>query len=125
MQKFESFGGEFIDAIKTFKENNKPKTKKHTSLVTFDLYNEGLSPEEISNKRGLQITTIYSHLSTLYEKGKDIDLKQFISDDEVAKIKPAYEKLDMQELLKPIYQELNEEVPYHKIRLAISILKDK
>jgi ATP-dependent DNA helicase RecQ len=123
MQKFESFGEEFIESIKKFKGNNKPTIKKHTSEVTFELYNEGLLPEEISIKRGLQLTTIYSHLSTLYEKGKEINLKQFISNEEVDKIKPAYEKLGKEELLKPIFEELKEEVPYHKIRLAISILK--
>lgn len=123
MQKFESFGEEFMETIKKFKENNKPTVKKHTSEVTFELYQEGFSPEEISTKRGLQITTIYSHLSTLYEKGKEVNLKQFISNEEVEKIKPAYEKLGKEELLKPIYEELKEEIPYHKIRLAISILK--
>lgn len=125
MQKLESFGEEFMDAIKTFKENNKPTAKKHTSEVTFKFYQQGLTPDEISKERGLQVTTIYSHLSNLYEKGKEVDLKQFITDEEVKKIKPAYEKLGNQELLKPIYEELNEEIPYHKIRLAISILKNE
>jgi ATP-dependent DNA helicase RecQ len=125
MQKFESFGEEFTSVIKTFKESYKPVTKKHTSEVTFELFKEGLSPEEISTKRDLQITTIFSHLATLYEKGRDVNLLQFVTDDDVKKIKPAYEKLGKQDLLKPIFEELNQEVPYHKIRLAISILKNE
>lgn len=123
MQKMESYGEEFIEAIINFKKNNAPKSKKHTSIETLELFKEGLSPDEIALKRNLQVTTIYSHLGLLYEKGEAIDLSPYVTKEQVERVRLIFEKLDRMEALKPIFEELNEEVPYHIIRLAISVIK--
>ncbi|MDZ7776797.1 MAG: helix-turn-helix domain-containing protein [Bacteroidales bacterium] len=41
--------------------------------MTWQMLEEGLTPEEIASKRALNVVTIYSHIAALYEKGKPIE----------------------------------------------------
>ncbi len=125
MNKMQEYGEDFMEVIRTFKKTAKPK-KVPTTLETYQLFKEGKTPEEIAGDRNLSITTIYSHLSQLYSEGKDIDLAQFVTDETKEKVKIAFNKLDRKMELKPIYEHLQEEVPYHEIRLSLTlILRDE
>jgi ATP-dependent DNA helicase RecQ len=122
-QKLESFGEEFLNAIAKFKKENQPVSKKSTISETYELYQEGFSPEEIADKRNLQITTIYSHIATLFEDEKINDLANLVTSNEINRVKEAIGNLEKEVKLKPIFEALNEEIPYYKIRLALSSLK--
>jgi len=45
-----------------------PSSPSDTELTTLELYNQGLSIQEIAQKRNVKTTTIISHLSNLIEK---------------------------------------------------------
>lgn len=124
-QKLESFGKEFMDLIIEFKEKSLPQSKKSTTSETLNLFNNGFSPKEIASQRNLQITTIYSHLASLFEEGKIDDFKELISHEEILKVKNIISKMNGEIKLKPVFESLNEEIPYHKIRLALSYLKNQ
>lgn len=121
-QKLESFGEEFMSVIKQFKQNNKPKPKKSTISETLTLFNQGLTPQQIGDERGLQITTVFSHIAKLVEEGKITNIESLISTDEINRVKVAYQQLQEEDKtkLKPIFEALNEEIPYYKIRLALA-----
>lgn len=102
------------------KKKKKKKPKGDTYKLTWELYQQGLTPDEIAAQRELNITTIWTHLARLYEEGKGIDLFQHINQDELEKTLKAIEEAGDSEGLKPIFEHLNAEVPYHKIRLAIA-----
>lgn len=123
-QKLESFGSEFMKVIELFKKENEPQPKKSTISETLDLYNQGLSPEQIAEQRNLQLTTIYSHIASLFEEGKISSIDSLVNSQEVEQIKIVLNQLPEEEKtkLKPIYEGLNEEIPYYKIRLALSKL---
>ena len=121
MNKMEQFGEEFMEVIRKYKEKAKPK-KRPTTLDTFDLYKEGLSPEQIAEKRELQLMTIYSHLSQLYSEGKKVDLAKFVASEIIEKVKKAFEENKRKFELKPIFEALDEEVPYHEIRIALTLI---
>ena len=94
--------------------------------MTFDLYKEGLTPEQIAEKRGIQLMTVFSHLSQLFSEGKEVDLAQFVEAGIIERVKGAFEKNERKFELKPIFDSLDEEVPYHEIRIALTlILKDE
>jgi ATP-dependent DNA helicase RecQ len=67
-----------MNVIRRFKNVAKPR-KTPTTLKTFDLYKEGLSPSEIAQERSLSITTIFSHLSQLYSEGKKIGIEKYVT----------------------------------------------
>ncbi|QTD38610.1 DNA helicase RecQ [Polaribacter batillariae] len=125
MNKMEKYGDEFMSVIRKYKNVAKPR-KTPTTLKTFELYKEGLTPKEIAEERNLSITTIFSHLSQLYSEGKKVDLEQYVSKETIEKVRVAFNEFDRKIELKPIYEKLNEEVSYSKIRISITlILKNK
>lgn len=125
MNKMDQFGEEFMEVIRKYKAKAKPM-KIPTTMVTFDLYKEGLTPEQIAEKRGIQLMTVFSHLSQLFSEGKEINLAQFVEAGIIENVKDAFEKNERKFELKPIFDSLDEEVPYHEIRIALTlILKDE
>ena len=122
-RKLEVYGEDFIAEIVTFSnEKIKSRKKNDTHKVTFDLYKEGLSIDEIADKRNLKSTTIFSHLAKLYTDGKDIDIYNFVSNEEVEKVRNAKDELESPQALKPYFEHLNSEIEYFKIRLALTII---
>jgi len=123
-RKLEVYGDEFISEIISFMDGKIPKKKKgDTYKVTYDLYREGLTIDEIAENRNLSPTTIFSHLAKLYADGKEIDIYDFVTKEEVELVRKAKEALDSPATLKPYYDFLNDEMEYFKIRLALSILE--
>jgi ATP-dependent DNA helicase RecQ len=127
-QKMQQYGNVFIDEIVLFlRENNqtgnKIASKGLTYLETFDLYQKGFSPAEIAQTRNLSETTIFSHLATLFEEGKKIDLYQYITKAEVQTILQAAESINTKkgDAIKPLYDAMDEQYEYYKIRLALTL----
>ena len=122
MNKMREYGEEFMEVIRDYKKIAKP-AKVDTTEETFTLYKEGLEPLEIADKRNMQVTTVYSHLAQLYKAGKEINLEQYLETGELNKVKAVYNDSGKKTQLKPIYQELKEEVSYGAIRLAMAIIE--
>lgn len=123
-RKAEQFGDRFINEIINYiktKTEQGEKVQGATHLITFELQKEGLSPEEISEKRKLNIVTVYSHFATLYKQGRDINLRTHLSEDEESIIKKGIEATGETEKLKPLFEYFKEKVPYHKLRLGMAV----
>ncbi|HTG64800.1 MAG TPA: helix-turn-helix domain-containing protein, partial [Flavobacterium sp.] len=123
--KLEKYGDAFIKAIIAFQKDKKVKTKKESSTYkeTLSLYQQGLTVDEIAEKRKLGIGTIMSHLAKLYTDGASIDLHQFVSEEEIKSIKTARIKLENPTALKPYFDYFEEKIGYEKIRLALAIIE--
>lgn len=123
--KLEKYGDAFIKAIIDFQKYKVVRKKKEATTYkeTLELYKNGLSVEEIAQKRKLGLSTIMSHLAKLYVDGADIDLDSFISKDEVSQIAEAQVKLESPNALKPYFDYFEEKIDYGKIRLALAILE--
>jgi len=123
-RKLEVYGDEFISEIIAFMDGKIPKKKKgDTYKVTYDLYKEGLTIDEIAENRNLSPTTIFSHLAKLYADGKEINIYDFVTKDEVELVRKAKEALESPATLKPYYDFFKAEMDYFKIRLALAILE--
>jgi len=76
--KFEKYGEEFLNLCKDIKEEFKEKIETRAPLKklsktytdTYELVREGLSLEDIAQKRDLAITSVLSHVTLLTEHGK-------------------------------------------------------
>ena len=123
--KLEKYGDAFIKAIIDFQKSKVVRKKKEATTYkeTLELYNNGLSVEEIAHKRKLGPSTILSHLAKLYVDGVDIDLDSFISKVEISQIAEAQIKLESPNTLKPYFDYFEEKIDYGKIRLALAILE--
>jgi len=123
--KLEKYGDVFIKTIIEFQQSKVVRKKKEATTYkeTLELYQNGLSVEEIANKRKLGLSTIMSHLAKLYVDGANINLEPFISKEEVAQIAEAQMKLESPKTLKPYFDYFEEKIDYGKIRLALAILE--
>lgn len=124
-RKLEVYGDEFIAEIISFmgEKTEKKKKKGDTYKVTYELYKEGLAIDEIAEKRNLSPTTIFSHLAKLYADGKDIDIYDFVTSEEVEQVRKAKEALESPATLKPYFDYFKEKMDYFKIRLALTIIE--
>ncbi|MCB0561295.1 MAG: DNA helicase RecQ [Lewinellaceae bacterium] len=119
-RKLQLYGSYFIDAIIEYVGPSSSHGKASTYQVTYEMYQRGLSVEEIARKRQINLSTIYSHLAILYEQGYDITLEEMVSPAEVDKVLKSLRYLQEPYKLKDIFDYLGEQVPYHRIRLALA-----
>jgi len=117
--KLKLFGQNFIEEIKNYTSFNKANTYQRTLL----LHRKGMSIEDIALKRKLHETTIYSHIAKLYLEGEIETLEAYISKDQIDKIRKASNVLNHEEKLKPYYEYFEEQIPYHIIRLGLTVLE--
>ncbi|WP_273565367.1 DNA helicase RecQ [Maribacter halichondriae] len=119
--KLEKYATIFLKAIAEHQASLKPKLA--TQELTYNLFKEGLSIAEIAEKRELTENTIYSHVLKMHSEGKDIDLHQFITSEEIENIKKAQNALPEAEGLKPYFEYFDEKVPYWKIKMGLYFIE--
>ncbi|GAB3201116.1 ATP-dependent DNA helicase RecQ [Pontibacter aydingkolensis] len=125
-QKFERYGDQFMSEIIDFINDEQAKGSKMkgaTHLATFELLKQGYTIEQIAIQRNLNPVTIFSHIATLFEQGYDIDLYKYVSKGEYKVISKAIAKLGVDAKLKDLFEFLEENYEYYKIRLSVSIFK--
>ncbi|WP_432666550.1 DNA helicase RecQ [Wukongibacter baidiensis] len=136
--KLERYGEEFLAAIKNYviengvkmdeldiempKENSKEQKAKEekvaSHVVTFNMYKEGMSLKEISQERDIKQMTIDKHIIRCAVEGLDVDLDEFIPSEYESLIVETIERIGA-ERLRPIKDELPEEVDYLAIQAVI------
>jgi uncharacterized protein YpbB len=93
--KFKNLNITLIDDhqdIDRYKSQKKEKTepKKATTTVTYDLWMEKKSIDEIATIRKLTVQTIYSHFAKLIETGA-VSIKEIISEDRLQELAIAFQ----------------------------------
>ncbi len=128
--KMQNYGYQFIKAIinfsaeKTKKKKKSTKSKGNSYRETLDLYKQGLSIEEIAQERNLAQSTIFSHIMKLFNEGEKIDLKQFVSKEDIHSVKKAREILGHPEALRPYFEHFEQAMDYNTIKLALAVLDE-
>ncbi|MBD2103694.1 DNA helicase RecQ [Leptolyngbya sp. FACHB-261] len=88
-----------------------------TQKLTLELYQQGLSLEEIAQQRQLKARTIADHLASLIEAGEISDLERLVSPDRHEVILATFKKLGS-EALTPVRECLGEQYTYDEIRFV-------
>ena len=122
--KLERYGSAFMAVIRDYPlpevlNNNFSDTINETLA----LHHDGLSVDDIAVKRGLKVTTIYSHLADVIEAGmlKAADVLD-IDDADFEMIERMAEQLNSKQegALKPLFDELDGEFDYGKLRCVVN-----
>ncbi len=128
-QKLNTYGPKFLEAIRNFQKPQKPKksnTLSDTRTITAQLFNEGLSPQEIATKRELHLSTIFTHLTQSIIRGDIISHASLVSPATIDLIQNAINKIpEYDGKLKPIFEYLKETISYDEIRIALAILEQR
>ncbi len=115
----DAFMGKIIDYLKE-KDKTGSTVAGTTQKLTLQYYQNGLSANDIATERNLKTGTILSHLADLYDSGENINVFDFLTKEEYQKIEYTINATKNQKDLKALYSDLNEEIPYHKIRMALT-----
>lgn len=119
--KIEKYGQDILNIIQSCQQQDDVAVMKDNLESTWSMYSKGMSPEMIAIKRDLNEVTIYSHLAQLYLKGKDIDLRKYISREEYQQVMSAIEETNEKQKAKVLYDQLDGGLPYYKIRIALAL----
>ncbi len=116
--KLEKYAKVFLKEINRHKRTLET-SELPTHELSHNLLNQGLTVENIAKKRGIAESTVYSHFLKMAEEGKNIDLRKFVSDQEMKNIKRAQTELDKPEGLRPYFDYFDEQMPYWKIKMGL------
>ena len=101
------------------RQNHSPhKEKIPTYVLSWQMYSEGKSLQEIACTRNLTLTTLQGHIIQAARNGYQIDWDHFINTKQEELIIKAARELGAQRL-KPLKEFLPEEIDYFMIRIAL------
>jgi len=104
--------------VKSPVEKKKKEPKIDTKLVSFDLYNQGKTMEEIAKERGFSLTTIEGHLA-YYVSTQQLDVKDFVKANKLRNIISAVESLQTKSM-KTIKDFLGHDYSFGEIKMALA-----
>ncbi len=131
-RKVEQFGGEILEIIRDYctennidkgeiplqEEKKEKKPKEDTRLVSFNLFKEGKTIQEIAKLRALTSNTIENHLAYFVKSG-ELDVKKLMDEDKLKRISEYFGKEEDRSFATAKVH-FGEEVSYGELRLALS-----
>ncbi len=110
-------------------DNNSSKTvvnsksdKIKSFEITYEMYKQGKSLEDICKERDIKQMSVESHIVKAFSEGYDLTIEEFVPEKYVSLIQEKINEIDC-ELLRPIKEELPEEVEYFWIKLIKEAMK--
>lgn len=122
-KKLKQYGKIFMEEIINFiqsKSNEGVSIQGATQLQTLQLYKRGFPPAQIALERNISEQTVYDHLVKLYAKDQSVDIKSFVNRKEINRVIQVVDAIEPPYKLREIFEALNEEIPYYKIRFALA-----
>jgi tRNA uridine 5-carbamoylmethylation protein Kti12 len=134
-KKCEKYGEELLDIITSFcreekiglqegttSQNKTPeKIKTDTKKISFDLFREGKTVQQISEERKLNISTIEAHIAHFIGSG-EISIRELVQDEIIEMISAHFE--NNEELrIGPVKAELGEDVSWSDLRFVMNHIK--
>ena len=117
------YGEQFKQGIIDFllkKEAAGEKIQGSTHILSYALYKDGKTIEEISVQRELKDTTISGHLARAYEQGEDLDISTFVSEEEIDMVLGMLHLMNTPYKMLDIFNYFEEKMSYEKIRFALA-----
>ncbi len=108
-----------VKAVETTPKENTPSSLPGsvTRQLTLAMFLQGLSMDEIAQRRNMSRGTILTHLTELLESGEPLDMERLIRLERYNVIADALREVGG-ELLKPVKEFLGDEYAYDEIRLV-------
>ncbi|HEY9296317.1 MAG TPA: RecQ family ATP-dependent DNA helicase, partial [Phormidium sp.] len=134
--KLSQYGSIFLKEIRAYRQEQglsvdtedgtiEKLSPSTTQLMSLQLFEQGLTVEEIAQQRNLKPTTVYGHLAELWEMGEPVDVDKLVSPERQKIIFDTMQELGAVEMLKPIYEYLQEEFSYGEIRVVRALWRQQ
>jgi hypothetical protein len=103
------------------RKEKSPEEKVPTSLISFNLFKEGKTIEEIARERNFAITTIEGHLASFVANG-ELDIDKMVSKDKQLSVREAIKKFG-KESMKVLKENLPENISYGELKMVMAVDK--
>lgn len=126
-EKMRKFGDAFINEIRAYiasqSDSGIKLAKGLTHVMSFEMYKDGMTVEEIAMQRNLSPTTIVGHLVKMKENGEEVDLRALVDNWTFDEVTKAIKELDMKptDPVKPLFEHLGEQIDYGKLRIVLAL----
>ncbi len=123
--KSKKYGQAFVDAIRGFMTDQDivKKPKGMTYVETLNLFRQGLSLPEIAQKREMALSTIAMHIARLYERGEEMDIRQFLYPDDLVLARQGWRASGYSDQLSKVKEQVGDSMDYMRLHLALAILR--
>ncbi|PPA68893.1 DNA helicase RecQ [Jeotgalibacillus proteolyticus] len=139
-RKLNEYGDAFVEIIQAYVEKNGtsvkkaeapvlkeveqppsrvPSTEEPSYLFSYNLLQEGKTVEEIAKERAMKVQTIEKHLIAAFKEGHSLPFEEWISAELEEAVISIRESLE-EPKLRPIKEELGDEVSYFQIKMALA-----
>jgi len=109
--------------ISSFENESSEKTQKEdTRIISYKMYLEGKSIQDVAKERELKLITVEAHLESCARLGYDIDYRDFVSEEKEEIIIKTYKEIGGDKL-KPIKEALPPHITYTEIKFALCKLQ--
>ena len=100
---------------------NRMPPRDDSQRISFNLFQQGLSIEQIAESRGLVPSTVGTHLTRFVESG-ELDVRRLVPDEKIRRI--AYYKRTHpdEDKLKPYFDAFNGEITYTEIKWVLAAI---
>jgi ATP-dependent DNA helicase RecQ len=89
---------------------------------TLELYQRGLSLEEIAQERAYSISTVIGHLCRAIEEGAEVDITSLVNGERQMTIFKALKEIG-DDMLRPVKDALGDEYSFDEIRLVRAVMR--
>lgn len=100
---------------------NKVRSKDESQRISYNLFQQGLSIEQIAARRGLVSGTIGTHLTHFVESG-ELDIRRLVSDDKINRVVQYKRTHPDEDKLKPYFDTFNGDITYTEIRWILAAM---
>ncbi|MEM7660119.1 MAG: DNA helicase RecQ [Bacteroidota bacterium] len=126
-EKFRRYGAVFQEELARILKEREQKgaylPPSLTQQVSYAFLREGYEVDQIAEIRRIKSGTVYSHLAQLYREGYEVELKPYLPTEVQYRVREAIQAVGRPKSIKPLYEYLQGEIPYHLIRLGVAWLE--
>ena len=119
------YGQAFVDEIHAYMQDQDfiKKPKGMTYVETLHLFRQGLTLEEIAQRREMALSTVAMHLARMYERGEDIELQTLLFPDDLILARQGWKASGYSEQVSKVKEQVGDSLDYARLHLALAILR--
>lgn len=95
--------------------------REDSARITFDLFKQGLSIEDIAERRGLVTGTVGSHLLPFIKSG-ELNIRQIVSYDKIEQVMNHKRSHPEEDKLRPYFEAFNEKISFNEIKWVLAAI---
>lgn len=96
--------------------------REDSARISFDLFRQGLSIEDVAQRRSIAPGTVASHLLVFIKSG-ELNIQRLVSDDKILRVRNYKRSHPEEDKLRPYFEAFNEEISFDEIKWVLAAIE--